>query len=82
MSLSESESDRYVAGALCVLSRHGERFGWTVKKVVRRLQSKRIYVEMSKHLQTHDLKFESWQSEAEPTTSRSRRPPTLLNLYE
>ena len=39
MCISESES--YVAGAHCVLSRHGERFAWVVKreKIVRLLQS-------------------------------------------
>ena len=41
MSESESESESYVAGAHCVLSRHGERFAWVVKreKLVRLLQS-------------------------------------------
>ena len=29
---SESESESYVAGAHCVLSRHGERFAWVVKR--------------------------------------------------
>ena len=39
--ISESESESYVAGAHCVLSRHGERFAWVVKreKIVRLLQS-------------------------------------------
>ena len=34
-------SESYVAGAHCVLSRHGERFAWVVKreKLVRLLQS-------------------------------------------
>ena len=33
-------------------------------------------------LQTQYWKFESWRSEAEHTTSRSRRLPTISNLYE
>ena len=31
-------------------------------------------------LQTQDLKFEPWRSEAEHATSRSRRLPTILNF--
>ena len=34
------------------------------------------------HFQTQDLKFEPWLSEAEHVTSRSRRLPTKLHLYE
>ena len=33
-------------------------------------------------LQTQDSKFESWRSEAEFATSRSRRLPIILSLYE
>ena len=33
-------------------------------------------------LQTQDLKFDLWLSEAELATSRSRGLPTILNLYE
>ena len=33
-------------------------------------------------LQTHDSKFVPWRSEAEHATSRSRRLPTILKLYE
>ena len=33
-------------------------------------------------LRTQDLKFDPWQSEAEHAASRSRRLPTILNLYE
>ena len=33
-------------------------------------------------LQTQDSKFEPWWSEAEHATSRSRRLPTIMNLYE
>ena len=33
-------------------------------------------------LQTQNSKFDPWRSEAEHATSRSRRLPTLLNLYE
>ena len=33
-------------------------------------------------LQTQDSKFESWRSEAEHATSRSRRLTTIVNLYE
>ena len=33
-------------------------------------------------LQTQDSKLEPWRSEAEHATSRSRRLPTILNLYE
>ena len=33
-------------------------------------------------LQKQDLKFEPWQSEVELATPRSRRFPTLCNLYE
>ena len=32
-------------------------------------------------LQTQDSKFEPWRSEAELATSRSRRLPTIFNLY-
>ena len=31
--------------------------------------------------QTQDSKFEPWRSEAEHATSRSRRFPTIFNLY-
>ena len=33
-------------------------------------------------LQTQDSKFEHWRSEVEHATSRSRRLPTILNIYE
>ena len=33
-------------------------------------------------LQTQNLKFEPWRAEAEHASSRSRRLPTILNLYE
>ena len=33
-------------------------------------------------LQTQDSIFEHWRSEAERATSRSRRFPTILNVYE
>ena len=33
-------------------------------------------------LQTQDSKYEPWRSDAEHATSRSRRFPTILNLYE
>ena len=33
-------------------------------------------------LQTQDFKFEPWRSEAEHATSRSRRLPTIMKLYE
>ena len=33
-------------------------------------------------LQTHDSKFEPWRFEAEHSTSRPRRLPTISNLYE
>ena len=33
-------------------------------------------------LQTHNLKFVPWCSEAEHATSRSRRLPTIFNLYK
>ena len=33
-------------------------------------------------LQTQDSTFERWRSEAEHATSRSRRLPTIWNLYE
>ena len=32
-------------------------------------------------LQTQDLKFKPWRSEAEHHTSRSRRPPSILNVH-
>ena len=32
--------------------------------------------------QTQDSKFKPWRSEAEIATSRSRRLPTILNIYE
>ena len=32
--------------------------------------------------QTQASKFEPWRSEAEPSTSRSQRLPTVLHLYE